>query len=133
MMLYWLIILIYYVEHTKHQDTYGMNYGLRQRNAGYWQLSKRVHNTKELELSGKGQITPDFDCLRYVHDYKTTLKTSLHIFFSNEAKTNATSRLGYPVGRYKWLIDYEPKCDIFEPTNVTLTLSRCDQVRIMSY
>ena len=56
---------IYYSEYTEHQDTYGMNYGLRQRNAGYWQLSKRVHNTKELELSGKGQITAYFDCLRY--------------------------------------------------------------------
>ena len=52
----------------------------------------------------------------------------LFLYF-HSAKTNATSRLGYPVGRYQWLIDYEPKCDIFEPTNVTLTLSRCDQVK----
>ena len=46
------------------------------------------------------------------------------------AITNATSRLGYPVGRYKWLIDFEPKCDIFKPTNISLTLSRCHQVGI---
>ena len=126
---------IYYSEYTEHQDTYGMNYGLRQRNAGYWQLSKRVHNTKELELSGKDQITSVLIFLRYEYKYNIThsYKAYLQYFFSNVAKTNATSRLGYPVGRYKWLIDYEPKCDIFEPTNVTLTLSRCDQVRIMSY
>ena len=47
------------------------------------------------------------------------------------AVTNATSLLGYPVGRYEWQIDYEPKCGIFEPTNVTLTLSRCQEVNIV--
>ena len=72
---------IYYSEYTEHQDTYGMNYGLRQRNAGYWQLSKRVHNTKELELSGKGQITPDFDCLRYGHDYNFDHSKNLIVYF----------------------------------------------------
>ena len=73
-MLYWLILRIHYLEHTKHQDTYGMNYGLRQRNAGYWQLSKRVHNTKELELSGKGQINPHGIFLRYEYRYELPLK-----------------------------------------------------------
>ena len=85
-MLYWLIIHIHYLEHTEHQDTYGMNYGLRQRNAGYWQLSKRVHNTKELELSGKDQITSVLIFLRYEYKYYSQLQSIFTIFLFKRSK-----------------------------------------------
>ena len=39
------------------------------------------------------------------------------------AVTNATSQVGYPVGRHLWRV-YDPKCDLFTPTWVNLTLSR---------
>ena len=40
------------------------------------------------------------------------------------AVTNATSQLGYPLGRHLWLVT-DPKCDLFQPTWTNLTLSRC--------
>lgn len=40
------------------------------------------------------------------------------------AVTNATSQLGYPLGRHLWLVT-DPKCDLFQPTPINLTLSRC--------
>ena len=41
----------------------------------------------------------------------------------NSAVTNATSLVGYPVGRHLWLVK-DPKCNLFTPTWVNLTLSR---------
>lgn len=42
------------------------------------------------------------------------------------ARTNATSQIGYPVGRHTWLI-VDQKCDLFTPTLMNLTLSRCNE------
>ena len=41
-------------------------------------------------------------------------------------RTNATGQLGYPVGRHLWLIQ-DPNCDLFVPTLINLTLSRCSE------
>jgi hypothetical protein len=40
--------------------------------------------------------------------------------------TNATSQLGYPVGRHLWLVT-DPSCDLFVPTLLNLTLSTCSE------
>ena len=95
---------------------------------GHWQLSKRVHKRKGYELNGINF------CIQRNLDLKIFKEPEEHLFMLTSifilllAVTNATSLLGYPVGRYEWQIDYEPKCGIFEPTNVTLTLSRCREV-----
>ena len=86
-----------------------MNYGLRQRNAGYWQLSKRVHNTKELELSGKDQITSVLIFLRYEYKYYSKLQSIFTIFLFKRSKNKCYNNMPH-VQSLKSIGFYRSRC-----------------------